>query len=270
MDKSTLPINGVIANGLRETAGTCWPILAELLIYAPIFLSISLAGILLTGYFYEALMANQSVTNVIPSLPLPNRPYLLISFIIPSIILGPIMAGVIMAAIKKQRGEIISAKTTFSCYHKLIPISIHLITLQTLSTIVIPSPINLIGFNLSAGYFMLFSPIMFVTNILTSQTMPLMCEKNLNALESMKTSCSMMLAKWNWLKYLVLYLIYYSSILSFAVICGILFSIIDLIGTKVSLILGFVLNSTLLAGIITILIFYILALINIKANVYKT
>jgi hypothetical protein len=272
MNNATFSITAVIKNGVRETSGTRWPIWAGMLAFSIIFFIAMITGMHLAGYNpqHEALMAKQTTANIMPLLPFLHRAYFLLSNIIGYIITGPIIAGVIMVAIRKQRGESISAATSFSYYHKFMPLAIFSIILQVLLVIINPAPTNLIGFNLSAGYNALFIPFVFLIGIFVSQTMPLICDKNLNALEAIKTSCSMMLARWNWLKYVALYLIFVVACIIFGIICAILFTLIFLTSAHISEILGVILGLAIGAGIITILILYLPTVINIQANIYKT
>jgi hypothetical protein len=271
MNNATFSITAVIKNGIRETSGTRWPIWAGMLVHL-IILGIAITtGMHLAGYNlqHEALMAKQTTAHIMPLLPFSHRVYILLSKIIGYIITGPIIAGVIMAAIRKQRGESIPAATSFSYYHKFIPLAIFSIILQVLLVSIIPAPTNLIGFNLSVGHNLLFLPFVFL-GVFVSQTMPLIADKNLNALEAIKTSCSMMLARWNWLKYVALYLIFVVACIIFGIICAILFAVTGLIATHISEILGVILGLAIGAGIITILILYLPTVINIQANIYKT
>lgn len=270
MNNATFSITAVIKNGIRETSGTRWPIWAGMLVHL-IILGIAITtGMHLAGYNlqHEALMAKQTTAHIMPLLPFSHRVYILLSKIIGYIITGPIIAGVIMAAIRKQRGESIPAATSLSYYHKFIPLAIFSIILQVLLVSIIPGPTSLIGFNLSVGHNWLFLPFAFLIGVFVSQTMPLIADKNLNALEAIKTSCSMMLARWNWLKYVALGLILFVTLFVFFFICAILFVIV-LIAIHISEILGVILGLAIGAGPITLVILYLPTVINIRANIYK-
>ena len=272
MNNTTFSITAVIKNGFRETAGTRWPIWAALLIVVPLLITFTMIGFSIAGYSpaNEALMAEQSPSDIMPLLPYAHRIILLFTSMVSYSIAGPIIAGLIMTVVKKQRGESISARNPFGYYNKFVPLAIFTVIIQSLTAIVTPGPMNLIGFNISAHLTLLFNLLVFILLIFTSQSMPLICDKNLSAVEAIKTSCQMMATRWNWLKYFALYLIFIITVLVLVVLLSILAVLIALISNHVNQLIGVILGIALAAGVITLLILYFPAIINVQANIYKT